>query len=29
MKGDWQKAIPVKLPLTIGHETAGYVEEVR
>jgi alcohol dehydrogenase, propanol-preferring len=28
MKGEWEKAIPVKLPITIGHETAGTVEEV-
>ena len=28
MHGEWQKTIPVKLPVTIGHETAGYVEEV-
>jgi alcohol dehydrogenase, propanol-preferring len=28
MKGEWEKAIPVKLPITIGHETSGIVEEV-
>lgn len=28
MHGEWRDALPVKLPLTIGHETAGYVEEV-
>jgi len=28
MKGEWEKAIPVKLPITIGHETAGIVEEI-
>lgn len=28
MHGEWQDALPVKLPVTIGHETAGYVEEV-
>jgi len=28
MHGEWQKTLPVKLPLTVGHETAGYVEEV-
>ncbi len=28
MKGEWQKILDVKLPLTVGHETAGYVEEM-
>ena len=28
MHGEWKDALPVNLPLTIGHETAGYVEEV-
>ena len=28
MNGEWEKAIPVKLPITIGHETAGIVEEI-
>lgn len=28
MKGEWQKTLNVKLPLTVGHETAGYVEEM-
>ncbi len=28
MHGEWKDALPVKLPLTVGHETAGYVEEV-
>lgn len=28
MHGEWQNTLPVKLPLTIGHETAGFVEEV-
>ncbi|MDE1813527.1 MAG: NAD(P)-dependent alcohol dehydrogenase [Thaumarchaeota archaeon] len=28
MKGEWKDALPVKLPLTVGHETAGYVEEM-
>jgi alcohol dehydrogenase, propanol-preferring len=28
MQGEWQNALPVKLPITIGHETAGYVEEI-
>ncbi len=28
MKGDWKDILSVKLPLTIGHETAGYVEEM-
>lgn len=27
MRGEWQNSLPVKLPLTVGHETAGYVEE--
>lgn len=28
MKGEWQKILDVKLPLTVGHETAGHVEEM-
>lgn len=28
MGGEWKDAMHVKLPLTIGHETAGFVEEV-
>ncbi|MDE1818746.1 MAG: NAD(P)-dependent alcohol dehydrogenase [Thaumarchaeota archaeon] len=28
MKGEWKDVLPVKLPLTVGHETAGYVEEM-
>ncbi|MDE1863458.1 MAG: NAD(P)-dependent alcohol dehydrogenase [Thaumarchaeota archaeon] len=28
MSGQWKDTLPVKLPLTVGHETAGYVEEV-
>lgn len=28
MKGEWEKILDVKLPLTVGHETAGYVEEM-
>lgn len=28
IKGEWKDSLPVKLPLTVGHETAGYVEEV-
>jgi alcohol dehydrogenase, propanol-preferring len=28
MSGEWQDAIPVRLPLTPGHEIAGWVEDV-
>ncbi|HJU13729.1 MAG TPA: NAD(P)-dependent alcohol dehydrogenase [Candidatus Nitrosotalea sp.] len=28
MHGEWKNTLPVELPLTIGHETAGYVEDV-
>lgn len=28
MKGEWKDVLSVKLPLIIGHETAGYVEEM-
>ena len=28
MKGEWKDVLSVKLPLTVGHETAGYVEEM-
>ena len=28
MKGEWEKTLDVKLPLTVGHETAGYVEDM-
>lgn len=25
--GEWQKQLPTKLPITIGHETAGILEQ--
>ncbi|MDE1829394.1 MAG: NAD(P)-dependent alcohol dehydrogenase [Thaumarchaeota archaeon] len=28
MHGEWKDTLRVKLPITVGHETAGYVEEV-
>lgn len=28
MQGDWASSIPVQLPKTLGHEVAGWVEEV-
>lgn len=28
MHGEWKDSLRAKLPLTVGHETAGYVEEV-
>jgi len=28
MKGEWKDILSVKLPLTVGHETAGFVEEI-
>jgi propanol-preferring alcohol dehydrogenase len=28
MNGDWKKSIPLKLPITPGHEIAGRIEEI-
>lgn len=28
MSGEWRSKLPVRLPLTVGHETAGSVEEL-
>jgi D-arabinose 1-dehydrogenase-like Zn-dependent alcohol dehydrogenase len=28
MQGDWASSIPFQLPKTLGHEVAGWVEEV-
>lgn len=28
INGEWQKSIPIPLPMTPGHETAGWVEKV-
>lgn len=28
IKGDWKDILPMKFPKTLGHESAGYVEEM-
>jgi alcohol dehydrogenase, propanol-preferring len=28
INGDWKNSIPLQLPIVLGHEIAGYIEEV-
>jgi D-arabinose 1-dehydrogenase-like Zn-dependent alcohol dehydrogenase len=28
MNGDWKKSIPLSLPVTLGHEIVGRVDEI-